>query len=175
MQHPLDPTKLVAVDVATAGGPCTICQLAIATWRNGYLIDSWQSLTDPYMDIRWKAAKSPEITPPAIACSPGWPVVAMRLHDAISDDLVATFGPRAKDALFGISAHHRLNPPVALFIDAQRAAAKAWPAHAKDTLAAHVARLGLAAPTSPVSSAIATGRLLLAACAALDCTPLDML
>jgi DNA polymerase-3 subunit epsilon len=80
--------NFVAIDVETANPKLSsICQVGIASYRNGELADSWVTLVDPEDDFDGMNVSIHGITPPMVRDAPTWrgilPQVASKLSNRI--------------------------------------------------------------------------------------------
>lgn len=117
-----------AIDVETANADlASICQVGVATFRDGVHVDSWSSLVDPQDDFDGFNVAIHGIDEQMVRGAPTWPVVADTLRGMLTNSVVASHTPfdRAATALacekYGIGAF------TCQWLDTARVVRRAWP------------------------------------------------
>lgn len=119
----------VVVDVETANQrPSSICQIGIACFRNGALVETWGELVNPQESFLPFNTQLHGIGPRDVSHSPTWPDLQPRLRAMIEKRIVASHTFFDRNALRGADERYGLEPiPVAGWIDTCNISRAAWP------------------------------------------------
>lgn len=131
-----------AVDVETANqGRHSICQIGIAAFRDGRLIDTWQSLVNPREEFHWINIGIHGIGPDEVFEAPCWLDVWSEVESRLGGAAVASHTAFDRGAISGACQKARLPELCAhKWIDTCWLARSAWPDlpnHKLPTLARH--------------------------------------
>ena len=130
------------VDVETASqARSSICQIGIAIFEHGQMVDSWQSLVNPECDFSWFNIRVHGIRPEMVAQSPCWSEIFPEVQRRLDGAPIASHTYFDQGALNGACLRDGL-PAVrpAKWFDTCGLAREAWPHlpnHKLPTLAAH--------------------------------------
>ena len=133
-----------AVDVETANqNRHSICQIGIAAFVDGKMVDAWQTLVNPSEYFHGINISIHGIRPEMVADAPCWPEVFEWAARLLDNAVVASHTAFDRGALLGACERNDL-PPIAYrkWIDTCWIARKAWPElpnHKLPTLAGHFA------------------------------------
>jgi DNA polymerase-3 subunit epsilon len=128
------------VDVETANhGRHSICQIGIAVFADGRMVDSWQSLVDPEEDFFHFNIAIHGISPATVAGAPNWAAVHPEVARLLEGAVVASHTYFDRAAL-ELACQHSSVPPIAYrkWLDTctlARAAFPEFPNHKLPTLA----------------------------------------
>lgn len=134
--------EFTVVDVETANqARSSICQIGIARFRGGQLVDSWQSLVDPEGPFSFFNIRVHGIRPADVAGAPKWKEIAYRVNELLEGTVIASHTFFDRGALEG--AHGLVGLPALRYrhwIDTCVVARATWPMienHKLPTLARH--------------------------------------
>jgi DNA polymerase-3 subunit epsilon len=123
----------VAIDVETANPDfASICQVGVAMFRDGTLLDTWESLVDPedYFDEMNVAIHG--IGERTVHGAPKWQAVNELLAPWLQGHVIASHTPFDRAAIFRACEKNGIPPPHnCTWIDTARVVRRAWPAFAK--------------------------------------------
>jgi DNA polymerase-3 subunit epsilon len=131
-----------AVDVETANqGRHSICQIGIAAFRDGKMVDGWETLVNPREYFHWMNISIHGIRPEAVIHAPGWAEVFDVVSDRLEGAAVASHTAFDRGAMLGACEQAGLAPlAYGKWIDTCWMARAAWPHlpnHKLPTLARH--------------------------------------
>jgi DNA polymerase-3 subunit epsilon len=117
------------VDVETANqARSSICQIGIASFAGGKMVDGWESLVDPEEDFSWFNIGIHGITPEMVAQSPCWSRIGAKVNALLSGAAVASHTYFDRDALSGACVRAGIPAvPYSKWIDTCWLARSAWP------------------------------------------------
>lgn len=118
----------VAIDVETANPDfSSICQVGVAAFRDGQLVDSWESLVDPddYFDEINVSIHG--ITERAVRGAPKWPSIHELLGKWLNGRIVVSHTHFDRAALTRISEKNQLAPYGCTWLDSARVVRRTWP------------------------------------------------
>lgn len=122
----------VAVDVETANADCrSICQIGIASFRDGALVESWQSLVDPRAPFDRGCIAVHGILPEAVRGAPVFAEVFPQISARFAGRVVASHTPFDRRAIHGAAELVGLQLPACDWLDTARVVRRAWPEYAK--------------------------------------------
>ncbi len=130
------------VDVETANqARHSICQIGIAFFSGGKMVDGWESLVNPEADFSFWNIRVHGIRPEMVEQAPCWAQIHSKVEELLSGVAVASHTYFDQGALDGACLRDNLPPIVPLkWIDTCGLARQAWPAlenHKLPTLARH--------------------------------------
>ena len=130
------------VDVETANqARSSICQIGIACFENGRMVDSWQSLINPEGEFSWFNIRVHGIRPEMVAQSPCWAEIFEEVQKRLDGVPIASHTYFDQGALNGACLRDGLPAVRPLrWIDTCGLARQAWPDlpnHKLPTLAEH--------------------------------------
>lgn len=117
----------VAIDVETANPDmASICQIGVADYRDGVLLEEWETLVDPddYFDLMNVSIHG--IDEEAVHGAPKFPEVADSLWPRLHDHIVVCHTHFDRVAIGQAVARHRLNLPSISWLDSARVARRTW-------------------------------------------------
>jgi DNA polymerase III subunit epsilon len=119
----------VAIDVETANqNPSSICQVGIATFRNGKFVHTWGALVNPEDSFLSFNVQLHGIRPSDVAHSPTWIDVQPELRNRLEQCILVSHTYFDRRAMNGANVRYGLNPiSVAGWIDTCQIARTAWP------------------------------------------------
>ena len=96
--------NFIAVDVETANpAASSICQIGIATYRNGNLHSNWSSLINPNSHFDSFNVSLHGINENAVRNSPTWSSLRPTVLDLMKDQIVVTHSPFDRTAILRAS------------------------------------------------------------------------
>ena len=118
----------VAVDVETANADlASICQIGIATFADGVLVDCWQSLVDPEDFFDEINVEIHGIDEEAVKGAPTFPQLAETLSRHLCGRLVACHTAFDRVALARVHEKYELDCPGCDWLDTARVVRRAYP------------------------------------------------
>ena len=124
--------NFVSVDVETANSDmASICQIGIAVFKEGNLVDEWVSLVDPqdyFDDINISIHGIRESD---VKVAPRFSDVAGRVNNYFRDSVVISHGPFDRSSLSKAFTTHGLEFHFGSWLDTTRVARRAWPQFAR--------------------------------------------
>jgi len=118
----------VALDVETANpNMASICQIGIAVFAGGQVVDEWKSLVDPE---DWFSPFNVEIhgiTEEMVEGAPTVSDLAATIHERINRRVVVCHTPFDRISIHQAFAAYDLEPPSAKWLDSARVARRTWP------------------------------------------------
>jgi DNA polymerase-3 subunit epsilon len=117
------------VDVETANqARASICQIGIAFFSGGKMVDGWESLVNPLDDFHWINISIHGIRPAMVAKAPSWREVSAKVNSLLAGAAVASHTDFDRSALTGACARSGIPAvPYAKWIDTCWLARCAWP------------------------------------------------
>jgi DNA polymerase-3 subunit epsilon len=117
------------VDVETANqARHSICQIGIAFFAGGRMVDGWESLVDPEEDFSWFNIGIHGIRPEMVAQAPCWSEVCRKVSSLLAGAAVASHTDFDRSALSGACARSGIPAvPYGKWIDTCWLARSAWP------------------------------------------------
>lgn len=119
----------VVIDVETANpDPSSICQVGVASFRDGQLHGSWESLVNPedYFDGINLAIHG--IDEQTVRSAPKWNSVHEKLRSWLEGHVVVSHTGFDRAALLRTCEKNRVTPFECKWLDTARVAKRAWPA-----------------------------------------------
>lgn len=169
LQHSLHMPTFVAIDVETANADCaSICQIGMAHFEAGQLVDQWVSLVDPCAAFRADNTRIHGICASAVRGQPTFAVIHSHLLQRLSGAIVVSHTSFDYTAIDRASQLHGLPMPTCTWLDSAKVARRVWPEVARHGygLANLAARLGVQfRHHDALHDAIAAGQVLLHALA----------
>lgn len=164
-----------AIDVETANcDMASICQIGIAKFRQGKLVDEWKSLINPEDWFDEVNISIHGITPEAVKNSPTLPMVHSKLAELLSGEIVVSHTHFDRTSLHQALRAYDLHHIDCTWLDSARVARRTWEdcAYSGYGLAALAEKLGIEFNHhDALEDAKASGLILLAACekTGIDC------
>jgi DNA polymerase-3 subunit epsilon len=117
------------VDVETANqSRHSICQIGIAAFADGKMVDGWESLVDPEEDFSWFNISIHGIGPEMVAQSPSWSQLCSKVNAMLAGAAVASHTSFDRCALTGACERAGIPAvPYAKWIDTCWLSRCAWP------------------------------------------------
>jgi DNA polymerase-3 subunit epsilon len=130
------------VDVETANqARHSICQIGIAFFAGGKMVDGWESLVNPLDEFHWINIDIHGIRPEMVAHAPSWSEVSAKVHSLLAGAAVASHTDFDRSALTNACARACIPAvPYKKWLDTCWLARSAWPDlpnHKLPTLAKH--------------------------------------
>jgi DNA polymerase-3 subunit epsilon len=119
--------QFVALDVETANADCSsICQIGIARFEDGSLIEEWSTLIDPedYFDSFNVSIHG--ITEEMVNGVPVFPQLAAEIRDRVGSRIVLSHTPFDRVAIAQACAKHGLEGVECIWLDSARVARRTW-------------------------------------------------
>lgn len=124
--------RFVAIDVETANPNCaSICQVGVALFEDGELIDTWSSLVDPEDYFDPVNVSIHGITEADVAGEPPFPRVYPDLSNVLRGNTVVHHTHFDRTALTRAARRYRLSPLEAAWLDSAKVVRRAWPEFAQ--------------------------------------------
>ena len=119
--------NFVAIDVETANADRgSICQVGIATYADGALVDEWVTLVDPEAYFHPGNMAVHGITPRMVAGAPTFAEVAAAIHARLAGQVTVSHSSFDRLAITTAFERCGLIPPEATWLDSVRVARRAW-------------------------------------------------
>jgi|ERR1035441_5585624 DNA polymerase-3 subunit epsilon len=119
----------VAIDVETANqNPSSICQIGVASFSKGRLVDAWGTLVNPEDSFLPFNVQLHGIRPCDVVLSPTWIDLQSELRNRLERYILASHTYFDRGAMNGANERYGLKPiSVAGWIDTCQVARTAWP------------------------------------------------
>lgn len=118
----------VSIDVETANPDLSsICQIGIAKFQNGQVVDKWVTLVNPmdYFDLMNVMVH--DIDESMVARAPTWPEIHDKAIGFMQGSIVVSHTSFDRSAVLRAADKHGLVHPACTWIDTARVARRAWP------------------------------------------------
>ncbi len=120
--------EFVALDVETANPDmASICQIGVAVFAGGQVVDEWKSLVDPEDWFSPFNVDIHGITEDMVVGAPTLPDVATTIRERIDRRVVVSHTPFDRVSIHQAFAAYNLEPPSAMWLDSARVARRTWP------------------------------------------------
>lgn len=117
----------VAIDVETANPDmASICQIGMAKFSDGELVEEWVSLVDPEDDFYGKHISVHGIEPHAVAGQPKFPQVFEQLRAFLSGSIAVSHTPFDRLAIHRAAEKYSLPPIDTNWLDSSRVVRRTW-------------------------------------------------
>lgn len=117
----------IALDVETANSDmASICQIGIARFTNGYLVDSWSSLVDPRDWFSPVNISIHGIEPETVIGQPTLPEIAEKIGSMLEGKVVVHHTHFDRVAILRAYAKHLLPVPKSTWLDSARVCRRTW-------------------------------------------------
>jgi len=117
----------VAIDVETANAALSsICQVGIATFRDGQQVDSWVTLVNPQDYFDTLNVSIHGIDEDAVAGAPSWKEVFPQIASRLSGKITVCHMPFDKTALTKACARASVSPCDCRWLDSAMVARRTW-------------------------------------------------
>lgn len=124
--------NFTTIDVENSSNPIeSICQIGLAKYVNGALVQTYESLVLPKYDFNKYCTKIHGITADDVANAPQLPAIYQDLIDFVGDDVLVSFGNFDKRALRSCAADYDLSAPEMRWADARTIIEHSFPDFAK--------------------------------------------
>lgn len=119
--------EFVAIDVETANPDmASICQIGVAKFQNGKLIDEWSSLLNPEDDFSTFNKHIHGISEEDVVDAPKFPDIVEDLSQLLTDTITVCHSPFDKVAIGKATDKYSLNRIETTWLDSARVARRAW-------------------------------------------------
>lgn len=122
--------NFISIDVETANPDfASICQVGIAKYENGKLIDEWVSFVNPedyFSPINIRLGGLDEQTIKKIESSPTIKDLSEKIYDYLNNSIVVSHTSFDRVALDQAFKKHDLTPPEPIWLDSARVARRTW-------------------------------------------------
>lgn len=120
-------TEFVALDVETANPDmASICQIGLARYRDGNLVDEWSSLVNPEDYFDFTNISIHGITASDVANSPTFPDLAGTLYSYLNDSICVSHTHFDRVSLLRAAGKHHLPVFSTVWLDSARVARRTW-------------------------------------------------
>lgn len=120
--------NFVVIDVETANPDLSsICQVGIASFRDGILHNSWESLVNPEDDFDPINVSIHGIDEESVRFSPKWGAVYGTLSPLLQGNIVVSHTAFDRLALLRACEKNKLTPGECRWLDSARVVRRAWP------------------------------------------------
>ena len=120
-------SMFVSLDVETASADLTsICQLGVVTFKDGLIVDSWNTLVNPECEFDEFNIEIHGIMKCDVIKSPKFPIVAPELDRLISDQIVVAHTGFDKAALTRTYTKYGMSIPECHWLDSAGVCRRAW-------------------------------------------------
>ena len=117
----------IALDVETANSDmASICQIGVARFTDGHLVDSWSSLVDPQDWFSPVHISIHGIEPDAVIGQPTLPEIAEIIHSMLDGKVVVHHTHFDRVAILRAYAKHMLPVPQSIWLDSARVCRRTW-------------------------------------------------
>ena len=117
----------VAIDVETANEDlASICQVGIASFRDGSLVDSWKSFVNPEDDFSPINIYIHGITPAHVKDSPNWAQILGSVSDRLCRNIAVCHTPFDRIAVSRACEKYELDPLDCSWLDSARVVRRTW-------------------------------------------------
>ncbi len=124
----VDSTEFVAIDVETANARLSsICQVGIASFRDGVIADSWVTLVDPEDHFDQINISIHGITPAAVKGSPKWKEALKEINVRLREKIVVSHTAFDRLALTQACDLAATSLCACTWLDSTRVVRRAWP------------------------------------------------
>lgn len=118
----------VTIDVETANPDLSsICQIGIARFQDGKVVDKWVTLVNPMDDFDYMNIMIHDIDERKVATAPTWPEIHEKATSLMNGSLVVSHTSFDRSAILRAANKHGLAAPACTWIDTARVARRAWP------------------------------------------------
>lgn len=127
LREAYESKSFLAIDVETANADySSICQIGIAEFENGEVIDSWSTLVNPesYFDSFNMSIHG--ITPSMVENSPTFDTLYEELSFKLGDKIVAHHMPFDRTAINRVCEEYRLDPIKTNWLDSTKIVRRTW-------------------------------------------------
>jgi DNA polymerase-3 subunit epsilon len=122
----------VVIDVETASPDISsICQVGIASFRDGELAESWVSLVNPECDFNPFNVSIHGIDEDRVHFAPTWPQIFSQIDARLQDRIVVSHTPFDRHALARACERFELPECACTWLDSARVVRLAWPQFSK--------------------------------------------
>ncbi|MDF1588424.1 MAG: exonuclease domain-containing protein [Gammaproteobacteria bacterium] len=119
--------EFVAIDVETANADmASICQIGLAKYRDGILVDEWSSLIDPEDYFNFINVDIHGITEDDVVGAPRFPDVFKKLSDFLTGGICVSHTHFDRVSVGRAINKYSLNPINTIWLDSARVARRAW-------------------------------------------------
>ena len=121
------PNKFIALDVETANSsPATICQIGLAWFEEGNLVNTWSTYVNPNCDFRPINIRIHGIRPETVESSPCFCDIADDLRQKFSQNVIVHHTHFDRTAITQALEKHCLPDFECTWIDSSTVARRAW-------------------------------------------------
>lgn len=118
----------VSIDVETANPDLSsICQIGIARFQNGKVVDTWASLVNPLDYFDMMNVMIHGIDDRKVVSAPTWPQIHEKALAFMHGSIVVSHTSFDRSAILRAADKHSLPHPACTWIDTARVARRAWP------------------------------------------------
>lgn len=119
--------NFVVIDVEGSNSARAICQIGIAKYENGILVDAWGSLINPEDTFEHGCISKHKIYPEAVINSPKFPEVVSTLSYYTKGLITVSHGSYDSDAIRKACNRYAIPPLDITWLDSTVAARRIWP------------------------------------------------
>ncbi len=121
--------EFIAIDIETANPDrSSICQVGIARFKDGLLVEEWQSYIDPEVDFNDRFTNTIHgINKEIVKNSPKFNEVINDINSLLDNKIVVSHGPFDKNSISKAVDLHDVRLPNCTWLDTLQVARRAWP------------------------------------------------
>lgn len=121
------PIDFVAIDVETANSDCSsICQIGIAQYKNGQLIEEWKTYVDPEDFFSPINTYIHGIDNSTVSNAPKFPEISESICQFMNESITVCHTHFDRTALNQAFEKYSLEPPSPVWLDSARVARRTW-------------------------------------------------
>jgi DNA polymerase-3 subunit epsilon len=119
--------QFVAIDVETANPDfASICQIGLARFKDGQLVDTWESLIDPHDYFDRLSVSIHGIDEAAVRGAPLWPTAFDKFSSWLDGAIVVSHTPFDRAALARACEKHAISGVNCKWLDTARVVRRVW-------------------------------------------------
>lgn len=120
--------QFVAIDFETANADlASICQVGIATFQQGGVVDEWQSLVDPEDYFDWMNIDIHGIDEDMVADAPTFPEIFDLISKRLQDQIVVCHTAFDRTAMSQVTDKYSMPSIQCTWLDSARVVRRTWP------------------------------------------------
>jgi DNA polymerase III subunit epsilon len=117
----------VTIDIETANADLSsICQIGIASFLDGVVVDSWETLVNPEDDFDPMNVMIHGITEATVRTSPTWPRIHGKVIELLSQRITVSHTPFDRVAFHRVCEKYREAECPCQWLDSARVTRRAW-------------------------------------------------
>jgi DNA polymerase-3 subunit epsilon len=119
--------EFIAIDVETANASfASICQVGLASFDSGELVDEWESLVDPEDFFAYPNMFIHGIHPEDVVGAPTWPALVADLTTRMDGRVAVSHTPFDRVAIQQVCAKYDVPQPDCLWLDSAMVTRRTW-------------------------------------------------